>query len=86
MWRTNGVVAVCLLAGVLAGCDRVDHAHYRQIKTGQDYGEVVGILGRPDQCSDVLGGKQCRWGDEQRFIKITFLQEQAVFYTAEGLR
>lgn len=70
---------------VLAGCSRVDQEHYQQLEIGQTFDEVTGILGSTDQCTDMLGGKKCQWGDDKRFIKATFAADSLLFFTAKGL-
>ncbi len=50
------------------------------------YADVRTLLGEPAACSDVLTVKSCRWGDEQRNIKVNFVADQVVLYSSIGLK
>lgn len=69
-----------------AGCSKITQQNYNQLKIGMSYDEVVGILGEPDQCNSAVGLKDCRWGNEKRYIEIRFAGPKVVFYSAEGLK
>jgi len=71
---------------MLAACTRVTADNYAKIKIGMSFDEVKAVLGGPDRCSDVLGAKSCIWGDESRFIRVNFIGEKVVIFTAENLR
>jgi hypothetical protein len=78
---------LALLAATLASaCTRLTAENYAKIRIGMSFDEVKAILGTPDRCSDVLGAKSCVWGDETRNIKVNFIGDQAVLFTAENLR
>lgn len=76
--------AACL--PLLAACDRIDLKHYRQLEAGQDMAKVTDILGKPDNCKQLLGTQTCSWVSGKRSIKVVFAGESVVFYSAEGLQ
>jgi len=79
-------VAVAGGALMLAACSRVTADNYAKIKLGMSFDEVKAVLGGPDRCSDVLGAKSCIWGDDTRYIRVNFIGEKVVIFTAENLR
>jgi hypothetical protein len=74
----------CLL--LLAGCSRLTAENYEQLKIGMPYSEVKELLGAPDDCSDLLAVKNCTWGDAHRNVKVSFVGEQVVVFSATNLR
>ena len=76
------VLCACVL---LAACSRVDTAHYERLAIGQSTDEVKAILGSPGECTDILGGKRCQWGNNKKWIKVTFVGESVLFFNAKGL-
>ena len=77
---------VLLAVLCLPACSKVDQAHYEQLELGQTYEQVSDILGSADECTDMLGGKKCTWGDDQRHIKATFAGDSLLFFSAKGLK
>ena len=77
------VVAMVLL--VVAGCGKLTMENYNRLKVGMSYGEVVGIIGKPDECSEVMGMRNCRWGDEKKSINVTFAGDKALLFACSGL-
>ena len=79
----------CLCLGwflLLAACGNLSVENYDKLKVGMAYEEVKKILGPPAKCSDVLGVKHCRWGDEQRHIDVNFIGDQVLIFSAENIR
>ena len=74
------------LAVLLAACNKVSVENYDQLKVGMPYVDVKKVLGPAEKCSDVLGVKQCIWGNEQRHIDVSFIGDKTVFFTAENIR
>lgn len=61
--------------------------NYDQISVGQDFDEVATILGKPDVCNSSIGGlEDCRWGDEERYIKVKFVNKKVMLRSAKGLK
>ena len=52
---------------------------------GQDYDEVVKILGKADECSEVIGIKNCSWGGDKKYIKVKFAGNRVILFSAHGL-
>ena len=77
---------LCLAALLLAACSKVTIDNYNRLKTGQSYDEIVAILGQPTRCDEVIGVRQCVWGDEQRSIKIGFVGNAALTLAANNLK
>lgn len=70
---------------LLTGCNKLTMANYDKLKAGQPYDEVVGILGSPAGCDEVLGIKSCHWGDDKRKIIVSFVGEKVVLTSAENI-
>lgn len=79
-------VAVFALAAV--ACSKVNMENYARLKTGQSYDEVVAILGKPARCDELLGVRQCVWGDEKQGQGITvgFVASKALTMSANNLK
>ena len=75
-----------LAACLLAACSKVNMENYNRLKTGQGYDEIVAVLGQPTRCDEVLGVRQCLWGDEQRGIKVGFVGNTALTLSANNLK
>jgi hypothetical protein len=78
-------LAICLLL-VLTACSRLTAENYDRIEVAMTYDEVKQIIGEPTQCDDMLGVKQCTWGDEVQHIKVSFIGGKATFMTAKNVR
>jgi|APLak6261658528_1056013.scaffolds.fasta_scaffold02430_2 hypothetical protein len=76
---------ICLLLALTA-CSRLTAENYDRIGIAMDYDEVKQIIGEPTQCDDVLGVKQCTWGNETQHIKVSFIGGKATFMTAKNVR
>jgi hypothetical protein len=73
-----------LLSG-LAGCSPITLENYEKLKVGMSYAEVKAILGKPDQCSELVVVKQCSWGNEKTGISANFMAEKLVTHSATNL-
>ena len=78
-------LSTALFVTVVA-CSKVSKENYDKLKVGMDYDEVVSIVGSPDSCSEALGAKNCRWGTEERYIKVTFIADKVTMLGHYGLR
>lgn len=81
-------LAVALLLGILAlfGCSKTTRENYEKLKVGMPYDAVVQILGDPDDCRDAMGARSCTWGDDKTQIKIQFIADKVVIFSAKGLK
>lgn len=73
------------LLALLAACSKITQDNYDKLQTGMTYEQVQGVLGQPSSCSDVLGVKNCTWGDAKRHIDVSFLGDKALAFSADGL-
>ncbi|RVT49051.1 DUF3862 domain-containing protein [Rheinheimera sediminis] len=79
---------VILLAVLLsvAACSKLTQDNYDQVKAGMTYDEVSRILGKATHCDEAVGTKSCRWGDDAKNIKITFLADRATVFSNHGIQ
>lgn len=74
-----------LIVLVIVGCGKLTMENYDKLKLGMPYNEVVNIIGSPDKCSDVMGVRNCEWGNEKKSINVTFAGDKVLFFTGNGL-
>lgn len=80
------LVLLCFCCAALAGCgSKLTLANYERLSVGMPYDEVVGVLGKPDRCDDVLMTRSCRWGDAQRGVSVRFVGGRLLVRSADGL-
>ena len=79
-------LAVMMIVLLIAGCSKLSMKNYEKLKMGMAYNEVVSTIGAPDKCSDVIGMKNCEWGNEKKSINVTFAGDKVLFFTCNGLR
>lgn len=80
------VIVLLVLVAMLMGCSKLTVDNYARIKTGIEYSEVVGILGKPDSCSEALFVKSCTWGDEQRNITVNFVSDKVILSSSRNIK
>jgi len=80
---TIAINAMCLLLGA---CSTLTLKNYDHLKLGMSYDEITHIIGKADNCSEKLGTRLCRWGDDAQFIKVTFIANHATFFTNKGIQ
>lgn len=83
MKKTVVLLATLILLGA---CSKLTQDNYNQVKAGMTYDEVATILGSADQCDQAVGTKSCRWGNESKNIKITFLADRATVFSNRGIQ
>ncbi len=76
---------ILLLVLLLAGCSKLTMKNYNRLKIGMSYDDVIGIIGSPDKCSEVMGMRNCEWGDEKKSVNVTFAGDKALIFTCNGL-
>jgi len=81
--RRITVLAAVLL---LTACSKLNEENYSKLKVGMPYDEVRGVLGEPARCDDALGLRNCRWGDDNRWIRVAFVGERVAVTAANNLR
>ncbi len=96
MSTRNKVVAVVVLAlgmAVASGCAKITRSHYDQIQDGMTLSQVESILGTGKEEAGVGGAigkiagsaKVMRWGDDQKWITVTFVNDKVVAKAEKGL-
>lgn len=76
---------ICGFLLLTAGCSKLTKENYDKLKVGQEYDEVVSILGKADACSSTMGIKNCTWGDNQTHISVKFVGNKVVIFSSKGL-
>jgi len=79
------LLVVTLILLIIAGCSKLTMENYDNLKIGMAYKEVVNTIGSPDKCSDVMGVRNCEWGDEKKSINVTFAGDKVLFFNGNGL-
>ncbi len=78
-----------LLPGLLTGCSRINAENYAKIHVGMPRSEIVGLLGKPDECSGltvpILSAEKCSWKSGEHQISVSFLNDAAITASATGL-
>lgn len=80
------LIIILTLLVMLIGCSKLTMENYSRIKAGIEYSEVVGILGKPDSCSDALFVKSCVWGNEQKNITVNFMGDKVILFTSRNIK
>jgi len=62
---------------VMLGCSKI---------TLENYNEVTQLIGPPDECDDVMGVRNCRWGDEKRSINVSFVGSKVLLFASSNLQ
>jgi len=75
-----------VLVFALAACSKLNMENYQRLKVGQSYDEVVAIVGQPARCDELLGVRQCQWGDDNRNIRVGFVAGAALTLSAHNLK
>lgn len=83
--HTRAFVAMTLLLAML-GCSRLTLENYSRIETGMTYEEVVRLIGKPGQCDDVMGVRNCRWGDGARSVNVSFVSGKVLLFASSNLQ
>jgi hypothetical protein len=89
LWKVlmkRNLAALLCSSLLVAACGPVTADNYARLKTGMSHADVVAVLGQPSQCTDVLLVKQCSWGDESRYIKVSYAGDAVLTTSAQGLR
>jgi hypothetical protein len=81
----NRFVLLCLV--LLMGCgNKLSLENYRKIGVGMPYDNVVQLIGKPDRCDDVMGLRNCTWGDASRSINVSFAGGKTLLFGASNLK
>lgn len=80
------MIVLLVLVALLPGCSKLTVDNYAKLKVGIGYSEVVGILGKPDSCSEALFVKSCTWGNEQKNITVNFMNDKAILSSSRNIK
>lgn len=82
--RTRTVFATALVL-MLLGCSKLTLENYNKITVGMSYDEVTQLIGKPKGCNDVMGIRNCIWGDEKGSINVSFAGSKVLLFASENL-
>jgi hypothetical protein len=80
------IVLAMSLFLVLLGCSKLTVENYDKIAVGMSYDEVTQLLGAPDACDDVMGVRNCKWGDETRSVNVSFVADKVLLFSSSNLK
>lgn len=70
----------------LGGCTTLTKANYDKIQGGMTYDEVVAIIGKPDQCTEVFALSNCSWTSGDTSVNVSFIGGKVTLTTGTGLK
>jgi len=71
---------------VMLGCSKVTLENYNHITVGMPYDDVIQLIGAPEKCDDVMGVRNCLWGDENGAINVSFVAGQVLLFSSSNLK
>ncbi|HBU29483.1 MAG: hypothetical protein A2X71_09985 [Thiobacillus sp. GWE1_62_9] len=83
--KIRSVVTMGLLLTML-GCSKLTLENYSKITVGMQYDEVSRLIGPPDECDDVMGVRNCLWGDETRSVNVSFVAGKVLLFSSNNLK
>ena len=84
--KTALLIAVIIFVSFFTiACDKVTQENYEKLKVGMTYEEATDILGKAQECNSAIGMTYCRWGSDEKYIKIQFVADKVVLFSGKGL-
>ena len=83
--KVKSLLGTALLFLVL-GCSPLSQENYNKITVGMSYEQVTALIGNPDTCDDLMGVRNCLWGDEKRSVQVGFVADKVLLFSANNLR
>jgi hypothetical protein len=83
--KVKTILGMSLLLALLA-CSKLTLENYNKIQAGMSYDEVIGLIGPPEKCDDVMGLRSCAWGDEKHSINVTFAANKVLLFSSSNLK
>ena len=80
----RNALTTCLML-VLLGCGKLTLDNYNKITMGMTYDEVVQLIGKPDNCDDLMGVRSCLWGDDERSVTVNFVSGKVLLFSSSNL-
>lgn len=78
--------ALIAALALVAACSKLTVGNYDRLKVGMTYAEVKQILGDPAKCDEVVGVRNCVWGDDARNVKASFAADRVLLLSATGIK
>jgi hypothetical protein len=60
--------------------------NYNSITVGMSYDEVIQLIGPPEKCDDVMGVRNCLWGNENGAINVSFVADKVLLFSSSNLK
>ena len=79
------ITVIIFVSLFIFACSKVTQENYEKIKLGMAYEEVIDILGKAQECDSSIGMTNCRWESNGKYIKIQFIADKVVLFSAKGL-
>jgi len=79
------LLGAALLLLVL-GCGPLTQENYNKITVGMSYDQVTALIGKPDTCDDLMGVRNCVWGDDARSVQVGFVADKVLLISANNLK
>jgi len=79
------ITIIIFVSLFILACSKVTQENYEKIKLGMSYEEVVDILGKAQESGSSIGMTNCRWESNEKYIKVQFIADKVVFFSAKGL-
>lgn len=83
--KIRSLMATSLIL-LLLGCSKLTLENYNRIDVGMSYDAVTRLIGPPDRCDDVMGVRNCRWGNETRSVNVSFVAGKALLFSSSNLQ
>ena len=84
--KTKALITIMIFVSlIIFACSKVTQENYEKIKLGMSYEEVIDILGKAQECDSSIGMTNCRWESNGKYIKIQFIADKVVLFSAKGL-
>ena len=83
--KIRSLMATSLIL-LLLGCSKLTLENYNRIDVGMSYDEVTRLIGPPDRCDDVMGVRNCRWGNETRSVNVSFVAGKVLLFSSSNLK
>ncbi|MCL5254904.1 MAG: DUF3862 domain-containing protein [Gammaproteobacteria bacterium] len=85
--RALTTLAVAATVLFLTACSdpKVTRTNYNLLSVGMHYNEVQAILGEPTWCDNMQRPNECRWGNDNKHIHVTFVARRVVNTESKGL-
>jgi len=78
------ITVIIFVSLFIFACSKVTQENYEKIKLGMAYEEVIDILGKAQECDSSIGMTSCRWKSNGKYIKIQFIADKVVLFSAKG--